>query len=292
MQVNSKMVGRKMKLFQTEISQRRINNYAAAVFDPNPCYLDDTRQEGLIAPPTLAAAITWPLIQNIYDYLDLDFPAEIMFRIVHYSEQLIINRPLKPDDRLTIEGEVAAVIPEKNGTHIIFRLPAVDSKRQPVFTEYIGGMLRGIECTDQGRITGSLPALPPAPSDITGPIWERSVPIFREACYIYEGCADVPFPIHTSPSFARSMGLSDIIYFGIGTLARAVRELVNREANANPTNISHLACYFRGMVLPESFIRIQLLGRDENTDGKELHFRVLNREGKEAVSQGYMRISN
>jgi acyl dehydratase len=288
MQVNSSVVGQKMRVFQTEVTQRQINNYAAAVGDPNPCYLDDARQNGLIAPPTLAAALTWPLLQNIYDYLDLGFPAEIMFRIVHYSEQLVIERPLKPGDRLSIEGQVVAVIPEKSGTHVIFKLPALDQGGNLVFTEYIGGMLRGVECTDLGRTTGKLPVIPALP-EISKPIWEAAVPIKREDCYIYEGCADVPFPIHTSPSFARSMGLPDIIYFGIGTLARAVSALVNRELGTDPAGIRHLACIFRGMVTPESFIRIQLLERKQNDTGLELFFRVLNQQGKEAVSEGYLR---
>ncbi len=288
MEVNSSVVGQKMKVFKFEVTQRQINNYAAAVGDPNPCYLDDARQSGLIAPPTLAAALTWPLIQNIYDYLDLGFPAEIMFRIVHYSEQLIIERPLKPGDRLSIEGQVVAVVPEKSGTHVIFKLPALDQEGKLVFTEFIGGMLRGVTCTDPGRTAGKLPVIPALPN-ISEPIWEAAVPIKREDCYIYEGCADVPFPIHTSPSFARSMGLPDIIYFGIGTLARAVSALVNRELGTNPAEIKQLACYFRGMVTPESFIRIQLLDRKKNNSGGELFFRVLNQLGKEAVSEGYLR---
>jgi acyl dehydratase len=145
-----------------------------------------------------------------------------------------------------------------------------------------------VECTDPGQTTGKLPVIPALP-EISKPIWEAAVPIKREDCYIYEGCADVPFPIHTSPSFARSMGLPDIIYFGIGTLARAVSALVNRELGADPAGIRHLACIFRGMVTPESFIRIQLLERKQNDTGLELFFRVLNQQGKEAVSEGYLR---
>lgn len=292
MKINSNLVGCKMKAFQVEVTQRQINNYAAAVFDPNPRYLDDTRDEGLIGPPTLGAAITWPLIQNIYDFIDLELPVEMMFRLVHYSEQLIINRLLKPGDQLTIKGEIAAVLPEKRGTHIIFRLPAFDRQGTPVFTEYLGGMLRDVECSDHGQIAGSLPTPPPTPVTGSAALWESSVPIPREACYLYEGCANVPFPIHTSPAFAKAMGLPDIIYFGIGTLARAIREMVNRELQSDPTKIEHLACRFRAMVLPNSFIRIQLLSRVLTNEYRELHFRVLNREGKEAVSEGYLRAGN
>jgi len=42
------------------------------------------------------------------------------------------------------------------------------------------------------------------------------------------------------------------------------------------------------MVMPESFIRIQLTGKDKSQSEKTLFFRILNREGKEAVSEGVM----
>jgi len=290
MQVSSRIVGGKLKEFNTVITQRQVSNYAAAVSDINPFYLDDERKGGLIAPPTLAAAVTWPIIQNIYDYIDLGYPPEILFQLVHYSEHLVIYRPMHPGDKITIKGEVAAVIPEKRGTHVIFKLPAMDSKGKPLFTEYIGGMLRGVECTDKGRGSENIPSLSVATENVV-PIWEVPLPITREACYIYEGCANVPFPIHTSPAFARSVGMPDIIYFGIATLALAVRELVNRETGSDPSGIKTIACRFRGMVLPNSFIRIQLMQRQSDSNGKTLHFRVLNQEGREAVSSGFMRIT-
>lgn len=287
MEVTSEAVGKKMKVFLTEITQRQINNYAAAVNDPSPFYLNDERKEGLIAHPTLAAAITWPLMQNIYDYIDLGYPPEIMFQIVHYSEHLIIHRPLKTGDKISITGEVAAVIPEKKGTHIVFKLPAIDARNKPVFTEYIGGMLRGVDCIDKGSGRDKIP--PEAVSDTeTKPLWEISMPITRLDCYIYESCANVPFPIHTSPAFARSVGLPDIIYYGIGTLARGVREIINRENGADPSGVKIVSCRFRGMVQPDSFIRIQLLRRIAKQQSKELYFRILNHEGKEAVSSGFI----
>ncbi len=289
MQVSSEIVGKILQVYKTEITQRQINNYAAAVSDPNPFYLDDERKEGLIAPPTLAAAVTWPIIQNIYDYVDLGYPPDILFQIVHYSEHLAIHRPLQVGDKISIRGEVAAVIPEKSGTHVIFKLPAIDSKGNAVFTEHIGGMLRGVDCPDGGRGLENIPV--PLNAKIEGPpLWEEALPVTREACYIYEGCANVPFPIHTSPTFARSVGLPDIIYYGIATLAHAIRELVNREAAADPRKIKIISCRFRGMVLPETFIRIQLMHRRFDHDCKILYFRVINQDGKEAVSDGILQL--
>lgn len=285
MQISSEAVGSKLQDYKTSITQRQINNYAAAVNDSNPYYLDDSASSGLIAPPTMASAVTWPIIQNIDNYIDLGYPPEILFQLVHYSEHLEIFRPLKPGDNIIIRGEVAAIQPERKGTHIVFKLPAFDSDNKPLFTEYIGGMLRGVKCPDGGRGSEKIPPAITA-ADNHSSIWEKAQPINRSDCYIYEGCADVPFPIHTSPAFAQSVGLPDIIYYGMGTLAHAIRELVNREAGANPNKVKSITCRFRGMVLPDSFIRIRLLERRKSDDNSLLLFQVLNQEGREAVSEG------
>jgi hypothetical protein len=46
------------------------------------------------------------------------------------------------------------------------------------------------------------------------------------------------------------------------------------------------------MVTPDSFIRIQLTGRSSRGDLEELYFRVLNHEGKEAVSEGLLQLTS
>ncbi|MGM0652097.1 MAG: MaoC/PaaZ C-terminal domain-containing protein [Bacillota bacterium] len=290
MQITSEAVGSKLLEYRTVITQRQINNYAAAVNDPNPHYLDDEASRGLIAPPTMISAVTWPIIQNIEQYIDLGYPPEVLFQLVHYSEHLEISRPLKPGDSITIRGEVAAIQPEKKGTYIVFKLPALDSNHNPLFTEYIGGMLRNVKCPDGGR---GFEKIPPTLTALNKNsfIWEKAQPISRLDCYIYAGCANVPFPIHNSPAFAHSVGLPDIIYQGMATLAHAIRELVNREAGANPNRVKSISCRFKGMVSPDTFIRIRLLERSENGNSLSLLFHVLNQDNREAVSEGHLTLS-
>ena len=40
-------------------------NYAAALDDANPRYLDDSLPGGLVAPPMFAVAVTWPISERI-----------------------------------------------------------------------------------------------------------------------------------------------------------------------------------------------------------------------------------
>ena len=234
MEVDARFVGTRLKDYETVISWRHMMNYAAALDDSNPLYLDDEREGGIIAPPMFCVAVTWPILENIWDYIEAeDFPKAIIPTQVHYTENLLIHRTLRPGDKIKIKGEVAAILPHRAGTQFVLRLEATDGEGKAVFTEHNGGLLRGVRCTDQGRGWDNIPKIP----SYTGkndPSWSVVIPIDPLAPFKYDGCTDIFFPIHTSTKFAHDVGLPGIILQGTATLGYAVRELINREAQGDP----------------------------------------------------------
>ncbi len=84
------------------------------------------------------------------------------------------------------------------------------------------------------------------------------------------------------------MGLPGIILQGTVTLAFAIREIINREADRDATRLRSLFCRFTGMVLPGTMIRVILERRIEAPAGRELYYTVFNQEGKKAISGGYV----
>lgn len=282
LEISSNIVGLKFKPYSTEVQWRYTTNYAASVGDANEWYLDDTKEEGIIAPPMFAVTITWPLVERINEYLEWPYSPDLLRTIVHYSEHLQYERPIRPGDRLDIHGEIAAVLPHRAGTYLVLKFRAVSETGETVFTEYTGGMLRGVKCADLGRGAEALPWLAPLAIP-ENPIWTTSIPIPRELPYLYDGCANIVFPIHTSPRFARTAGLPDIILQGTATLALAVRELVRREGNGDPRRVIQLVANFGAMVIPDSNIELRLLARKSIGDSIELAFEVLNQNGEGAV---------
>lgn len=285
MELDSQFTGTRLRPYRTTVEQRRSTNYAAAIGDDNPIYFDDRRSRGLIAPPMLAVALTWPISANMDDYLDLtSFPGEILPTRIHYRETLDFHRPLRPGDRLTINGSIAGILPHRAGTQFCMRYEAFDGKDRPVFTEHSWALFRGIPCRGEGLVAD-------LPVDSTGnwtadPIWAQEVRVDPMLPYVYDGCTDIVFAIHTSPAFAVDAGLPGIILQGTCTLALAARELVNREAGGDPGRLKTLGCRFSGMVRPGTAIRVELKSRT----GEDLFFEVLNQEGEKAVSKGYARI--
>jgi acyl dehydratase len=286
-EIDSSMQGTRLEPLAATIEWRRMKNYAAAIDDNNPVYFDDLRAEGVRAHPMYAVAVTWPIMADIGRHLArAGLSQEIMATQVHYSEHLRFHRLMRDGDQLTVQGEVAAVLPHRAGAHLVLRLEARDQHNAPVFTEHIGGMLRGVQCRGGAAGAESLPAEPQAPAE-SAPMWEAAVHIDPLRPYVYDGCTDVVFPIHTSPAFARMVGLPGIILQGTATLALAVRELIKREAKGDPARLGAVGCSFAGMVLPDSSISVRLLGREKGPTGTRLFFEVLNAQGQTAVKHGH-----
>jgi len=288
-EISARFVGTRLKEYRTTVTWRDTMNYAAAVGDANPCYLDDERPDGIVAPPMFAVAVTWPILERIWDYIeDPDFPRDLLMTQVHYTEHLQFHRPVRPGDALTIRGAVAAIMPHRAGTHIVIRFDAADGENAPVFTEHIGALLRGVDCADEGRGGDALPRVPPSPDDAV-PVWESSIAVDPCAPFVYDGCTRIHFPIHTSVKFAHDVGLPGRILQGTATLACAVRELIDREGEGNPLAVESVSCRFSGMVIPGGDIVVRLL-RKAPGGGTGLFFDVVNDEGKTAISHGYMRL--
>ncbi|MBN1612865.1 MAG: MaoC family dehydratase N-terminal domain-containing protein [Deltaproteobacteria bacterium] len=292
MDISSSFAGTPLRPLQCNVSWRHMMNYAAALGDENPLYFDDERPGGVVAHPMFCVAVTWPISERIWEFIESDdFPMETLATQVHYTEHLEIHRPIRPGDAITVQGRLAAITPHRSGTLTVLRFEAVDGDGKAVFTEHIGGLMRGVACSDEGRGKERLPGKPPW-IEAKNPLWETVLPIDRMLPYLYDGCADIYFPIHTSVKFAHDVGLPGTILQGTATLALAVRELINREAAGESRSVETIACRFTGMVIPGSEIRVRLSERVQREGRVELFFLVYNAQGQKAVSEGYLAFGN
>jgi len=292
MEISSKLVGTPLRTVCTRVHWRDTMNYAAAISDNNPLYFDDERCEGVIAPPMFIWAVTWPVITNLPQYLEpFDFSKEILSTQVHYSEHIRFHRLIRPDDELTIQGHIAAILPHRAGTHMVIRFDAVDPFNQIVFTEHTGAMLRGVQLRDGGKGGQTLPEIVARNHD-DSILWETNIRIDPMLPFIYDGCTRIIFPIHTSKKFARQVGLPDTILQGTATLALAVRELINREAKGNPSRLKELYCRFTGMVFPGNAITLRVYGTVAAEKNRALYFDVLGAEGQRVITNGFFKSSD
>ncbi len=291
MKLSPQFVGTRLREYTTTVSWRDAMNYAAATSDKNEVYFNDERKGGIIAPPMFSVALTWPVSENLSDYIEADdFPAEIIPTMVHYTEHIRFFRPIMPGGKLAIRGKIAAVLRHWTGTHAILRFDAADESGRGVFVEHIGALFRGVECEGEGAGRSEVPEIPRHKKSTQPADWQRRIEIDSLFTYIYDGCSNIYFPIHTSVNFARSMGLPGIIVQGTATLALAVREITNGFARGDPARIRTIACRFTDMVRPGSAIDIEARSPEETTGPGRIRFDVKNENGKKAVSDGFVEL--
>lgn len=290
MEIDSSFAGTFLKSSIRDIHWRDTMNYAAALHDDNDFYFDDERYHKLVAHPLYCAAVTWPVVERIWEFIKADnFPMEILATQVHYSEQIQFYRLVSPGDRLTVNGKIAAILPHRAGTCVVIRFDVTDNNNLPVFTEHITSLMRGVQCIGGGKGEEMLPRIPPPPDkkNRDKPDWESKIFINRLQPFIYDGCSDIVFPIHTSKKFAHQVGLPSIILQGTATLAYAIRELINRESDSDPSLINSLYARFSGMVVPGTEIKVILTGKKCFPDRKNLYFCVMNQEGEYVIKDGF-----
>jgi acyl dehydratase len=287
MELSSRFAGTTLRSRTVTVNWRDIMNYAAAVGDNNPLYFDDTRESGIISPPMFCAALTWPISERMEEYIESDhFPAEVISTQVHYTEHIQVHRCIRPGDNLTISGKIAAIRPHRSGTHVVIRFDAADDRNVPVFTEHIGGLMRGVQCTGTAAGAADLPEIPRHQKKPPDMQWSRELFIDPLLPFVYDGCANIFFPVHTSARFARAVGLPGIILQGTATLALAVREVTNGFLDADPGKIRTIACRFTHMVEPGSRITLKAGINEKQAGGRRVSFIVENQHGDKAISDG------
>lgn len=288
LKIGSDLVGIPWKIVEKEIDWRSTTNYAASLDDMNPFYVDDERQGGIMAPPMFAVTLGWPLAKEIHNQLDVPYSKEVFDRQVHYTEYMEFVNPIKPGSKILIKPTIAAIVPHKSGTHIVYKFEVTDLQGLIYHREYMGCLLRGVECTDGGKGGDELPSTPRMDSDEKSHLWESEVHIRKSFPYIYDGCTGIFFEIHTSPKFAHAVGLPDILVQGTSTIAIAFREIINREADGDPTVVIATSGRLTAMVYPGSKIRVQVLDKSVNGDHTSIYYQVLNQKGEKALSAGYV----
>lgn len=292
MEISSHFVGFKAEPRHTELTARSAMNFAASIGDNNPHYFDDLQNGGIVVHPMQAVSLSWAVGSDLGTHWKIPgYPGEVMLQQVHYTEFLEWHNLIKPGDTVTVQGELAAIMPNLAGTLLVVKFTATNQDGLPLYTEYEGALLRAIKCTDGGEGKSALPIPPKFPA-VNEPLWEKTLHVDPLAAHIYDGCGDIHFEIHTSRKFARDVGLEDTILHGTATLAYAIREIVNAETDGNPARLKSLSCRFSGMVPLDSDITVRLLAVEPDDMTTDYFFEVRNAADKRMIRGGHLTVDH
>ena len=134
------MIGRVLSTGTATVTAEHIADFARALGDTNPLYLDgEAARRGpfgvIVAPPTYPIAFMTQALAGgaeAFGELGLNF-----MTLVHGEQEFEYVRPLRAGEALTLTGRVADVY-EKTGTSgildfVVLETEARDARGQPVF---------------------------------------------------------------------------------------------------------------------------------------------------------------
>jgi acyl dehydratase len=291
MPLDSSLVGTSSDLVSAEVDVAWTMAYAAGLGDALPCYLDTTREHGIVAHPMFSVAIEWramiPIIQVLHE---AGFPRHEMLRRVHATDDVIVHRLIRPPERLFTRATLAGIERRKAGAYQLTRFDTTDEKGAPVCTTWYGNLYRGVEVSGPDRPPADAPAMLAPANGTAAAHASFSIPISPVAAHIYGACARLgnPVNIHTDLATAKNAALPGTILHGTATLAMAASRVIAAEAGGDPTCVGRIHARFGAMVLMPSEIEVRISAREPADEGKTVFFDVLSADGGRAIRDGFV----
>jgi acyl dehydratase len=283
MPFSTSTIGAQTTSEQHTTDARWLMAYAGSLGDMNPLYMDTTQE--IYAHPVFPVCLEWPSILATRQLAGAGgLTDNEASKGVHASHDLHIYRSIRPDETLRTHARIIDVQKIRPGAACIMQIDTVDSEDRLVCRTYQTSIYRGVGVNHDQANSGE--AAPPLPSRVSDFEVDNviSIPVPAHLAHTYTECAHIWNPIHTDRAVALAAGLPDIILHGTATLALAVSALVDHQLGGDAGRVSRLGGRFAAMVLMPSDIELQIGKANRGTIG----FRVLNAQGQEAISQGFL----
>jgi acyl dehydratase len=252
--------------------------YAAGVPDERIELFDTTRP--LVVHPMFPVAPEWGLLIAHPAIPGSMVPNEVG-RGVHAAHDLILERPVRVGERLTITNRVVAVGQRRGGACQQVLFEAADEAGAPVWRTMMTSVFRGVALDGAPRAVEVGWPSKPTVGVPDAPLESRSSVVGRTAAHVYSECARIWNPIHTDVAVAVGVGLPAPILHGTATLARAVSACAEM-AQIPLADVRRVVGSFAATVPLDSTIEVRLLA----FDGCTAHFDVLNADGEAAIRGG------
>lgn len=285
MPLDSAIVGATSDLAANDIDARWTMAYAAALGDMLPCYVDTLHPEQLLAHPLFPVCFEWPVFVGSRNRVaSRALKPEEAARGVHATHDLILNRPIRPPERLWTRLTIAGVERRTPGAYQLTRMDTIDASGATVCTSWYGTIYLGVAVAGPDRPAPEAPEAATPQSSVGASLRETKVKISAGIAHVYTECARIFNPIHTDAAAAKRAGLPSIILHGTATLALAVSQVVESEADGDPSRVNRIAGRFGAMVPMPSELKMRIVARDESG----AFFDALTSEGKPAIRNGFV----
>lgn len=134
MAVDIKFIGREYKPVIYVVGQEKIKEYALAVGDLNPLYLDPdfakkSKYGCIIAPPMFVVVYARDTLVNLFSDTELNLN---MPRLLHGEQEFNFHRIVKSNDTITTHAKIKNIFQKSNNDFIEMETKSFNQNKEPV----------------------------------------------------------------------------------------------------------------------------------------------------------------
>ena len=251
--------------------------YALATNDPNPRYVDTTREGGIVAPPLYVVRLVHPLIFKCVS--DRELGIDIL-RVVHGEEDITWHGPIRPGDVVERHAILELISQKKSGAVMAWRIfLTVDGATRVEVLNTI--FARKQFFLEVGETLGTSAPRRAVPEDGWAPLGDP-LPVAPDQADRYAAASLDRNPIHLDDATAKKAGLAGVILHGLCTMAFTSRAVVDSALHGDSSRLTRLSVRFSKPVLPGQTLTVHHRAGDGG-----LHLSVTNDAGDVVASAGW-----
>ena len=258
-------------------------NYAAAVNDRNPVFLDN-RGSAMPAHPAYVSQLEWqPLVDVLQAAGDRAGMSDgERMRGVHSFNDTKLPGAIYSGDELSCSATIVGVEQRRSGARVSFDISTTNQHDQPVAVSRTVTIFRDVDVVDGDVIPESWDG---ATIDLDAePTRQEVIPLGPFAAHVFSECARDYNPMHTDVKVATKAGLPGLILHGTATFAYALTSLTNHEGGGDPASVRRIRGRLGAMVLCPSDMTLRVYA--DPTAERRFGFQILNDQSEPAIDDG------
>ncbi|MGX9790863.1 MaoC/PaaZ C-terminal domain-containing protein [Mycobacterium sp. MMS18-G62] len=231
--------------------------YAAATGDQTPAVRDGT------AVPAVYPVI---LVFDAQEAARLDLPAAAWQRArggVHGEHDILLHRPLVPNEPLETWSQISAVRTSRAGTHLVVHLEQVDAEGRIAVEQWWTMILLGL---DGVADFGSMPAEHRFPDEArANTIGSTSQHLDGRLAHRYAEVSGDWAAHHFDIDVARASGFDFVFAHGLCTMAICTHQLLGLLDVDDPDRVARVAVRFASPTPLDGELTVNAFGIDDNS---------------------------
>lgn len=285
--LNRELVGKRYPEQRWDVTPESVRRFAEACDEDNPAFLDDSRPDGVIAPPLYAIVAAFPSETQVVTDESLTGPSgEFFRRMVRGDNDVVWSDVIRPGDALTSTAVVSGIEEKENGELLRVDVTLRRNGRE-VARVGCGYFVRGEKPKNAsgGKQAGSS-------NQPRGPVvGSADMHVAADQPIRYAEASGDRNPIHTDPEVAKLFGHPGIILQGSCTMALVAHGVIDHLCGGDPRKLKRLRVRYARPVLPGDTLTTIFWRLDDASAGVQYGLEAKRQDGTVVIKNAFADIS-